>query len=362
MEYVVFSGGMQGVRSAKSGSSVAFTMILRERRKASSSLAASTSEEEYRIGVDALEQLDKALATLEEEEEEEQPSREIRPRRARENNKTRIVDPSSSSDVTPSPSPSSSPSEDEDSTDGPDLEGGIIVARTRKDGELWLLVKPRDEAWNKVLWAPFEVCCEEDAAFRQRYANFKRKYRESEGPHAVDFVANRRDRSSSSVSGDGGISRSGRATSSLSGAAVIDMPQKELLDVLVDRGVINAEWLVPDHLLTCSKVDDGKIWLVQWGGLPVSEATWEDESPTDTPQELIDEWNKWNDASRKLRWQKIADEYLAAHKEEIEEIAAAKRVKKRGRPPKHKKRVEGIAIQDIRRPKVKGLRRDGVNL
>lgn len=47
---------------------------------------------------------------------------------------------------------------------------------------------------------------------------------------------------SSSVSGDGGISRSGRATSSLSGAAVIDMPQKELLDVLVDRGVINAEW------------------------------------------------------------------------------------------------------------------------
>lgn len=58
------------------------------------------------------------------------------------------MDPSSSSssDVTPSPSPSSSPSEDEDSTDGPDLEGGIIVARTRKDGELWLLVKPRDEA------------------------------------------------------------------------------------------------------------------------------------------------------------------------------------------------------------------------
>lgn len=76
----MFSRGMQGVRSAKSGFSVALTMILRERRKASSSLAASTSEEEYRIGVDALEQLDKALATLE-EEEEEQPSREIRPRR-----------------------------------------------------------------------------------------------------------------------------------------------------------------------------------------------------------------------------------------------------------------------------------------
>lgn len=42
--------------------------------------------------------------------------------------------------------------------------------------------------------------------------------------------------------------------------------------------------LVPDHLLTCSKVDDGKVWLVQWGGLPVSEATWEDESPTDVSE------------------------------------------------------------------------------
>ncbi|KAF4723082.1 choline dehydrogenase 7, partial [Perkinsus olseni] len=377
-------------------------MILRERRKPPAAApSSSNSEEEYCIGVDALEQMDKALANLEEEQEEHEeeedrrrrPSNaEARPRRARQQQSRKPMSAeatsssSPSSSITPSPSPSSPSSSlsDESSEEGPDLEGATIVARTMRDDDLWLLVKPKDEAWNKVLWAPYEVCCEEDSAFKQRYSNFKRKYRESEGPHAVDFVPNRKDRSTSTGSSAdapppaaaaaaGAITRSTRA--SLSGSAVIDMPQKELLEVLVDRGVINEEWLVPDHLLTFSKVGDSKVWLVQWGGLPVSEATWEDESPTDTPQELIDEWNKWNDATRKHRWQIIADDYIATHGDEIEEMAASKRstrsaaglgvdqarlsgerynvvgrVKKRGRPPKHKKPAT-VSIEDIRRPK-----------
>ncbi|KAF4669597.1 choline dehydrogenase 7 [Perkinsus chesapeaki] len=314
-----------------------FGMNLRERRKPTS---ASPSEEE----------LDEVIAKLEKEEdglaEEEQRNRVRPPRRAKDNCR-RTIDLSTSEASGSNPSPSVEEEEEsEDESEGPDLEGGSIVARTMKDDELWLLIKPKDEAWNKVLWAPYQVCCEEDSAYKQRYASFKRKHRESEGMHAVDFVACKKERSSS---GDGSVHpTTGRPSrASLAGASVIDMPQKELLEVLVDREIINEEWLVPDHLLTFSKVEGSRIWLVQWGGLPVSEATWEDESPTDTPQELIEEWEKLNDPSRKRRWQEIADRYLASHQDCDDDVKTRKR---RGRPPKHKKQ-KAIPLQEIRRPK-----------